>query len=79
MVSLFPADIRVSGISFTYNIAYAAWASTTPLLLIALTPWSPWVCVGYCLIMGVVGVATALRFAPAATDSAGAVVAAERL
>lgn len=61
MVSLFPADIRVSGISFTYNIAYAAWASTTPLLLIALAPWSPWVCVGYCVIMGAVGAVTAIR------------------
>ena len=41
MVGLFPAQIRVSGISFTYNIAYALWASTTPLALIALMPWSP--------------------------------------
>lgn len=79
MVGLFPADIRVSGISFTYNIAYAAWASTTPLLLIALTPWSPWVCVGYCLIMGSVGVATALRFGPPARDSASGTVVTERL
>lgn len=55
MVSLFPARIRVSGISFTYNIAYALWASTTPLLLIGLMPWSPWVCVGYCVIMGAAG------------------------
>jgi MFS family permease len=55
MVGLFPAQIRVSGISFTYNIAYALWASTTPLALIALMPWSPWVCVGFCLIMGAVG------------------------
>ena len=62
MVGLFPAQIRVSGISFTYNIAYALWASTTPLLLIALMPWSPWVCVGFCLIMGVVGLLTALYF-----------------
>ncbi|ROL62981.1 MFS transporter [Pseudomonas vranovensis] len=62
MVGLFPAQIRVSGISFTYNIAYALWASTTPLLLIALMPWSPWVCVGFCLFMGVVGLLTALYF-----------------
>ncbi|KJK15836.1 MFS transporter [Pseudomonas sp. NPDC087612] len=62
MVGLFPAQIRVSGISFTYNIAYALWASTTPLLLIALMPWSPWVCVGFCLVMGVVGLLTALYF-----------------
>ncbi|CAK9890383.1 MULTISPECIES: MFS transporter [Pseudomonas] len=62
MVGLFPAQIRVSGISFTYNIAYALWASTTPLLLIALMPWSPWVCVAFCLIMGVVGLLTAMYF-----------------
>ena len=62
MVGLFPAPIRVSGISFTYNIAYALWASTTPLLLIALMPWSPWVCVVFCAVMGVVGVLTARAF-----------------
>ena len=62
MVGLFPAPIRVSGISFTYNIAYALWASTTPLLLIALMPWSPWVCVGFCAMMGLVGVLTARVF-----------------
>ncbi|MNG81811.1 Proline/betaine transporter [compost metagenome] len=62
MVGLFPAEIRVSGISFTYNVAYALWASTTPLALIALMPWSPWVCVGFCLIMGLVGFLTAAHF-----------------
>lgn len=62
MVGLFPARIRVSGISFTYNVAYALWASTTPLLLIALMPWSPWVCVVFCAVMGLVGVLTAMYF-----------------
>ncbi|MGH8380897.1 MFS transporter [Pseudomonas sp.] len=62
MVGLFPAPIRVSGISFTYNIAYALWASTTPLMLIALIPWSPWVCVGFSLVMGAVGLLTALYY-----------------
>ncbi|MHA6196354.1 MFS transporter [Pseudomonas wadenswilerensis] len=62
MVGLFPARIRVSGISFTYNVAYALWASTTPLMLIALMPWSPWVCVGFCAVMGLVGVMTAVYF-----------------
>ena len=59
MVGLFPPRIRVSGISFTYNIAYALWASTTPLALIALLPWSPWVCAGFCLAMGLVGLGCA--------------------
>jgi MFS family permease len=62
MVSLFPARIRVSGISFTYNIAYALWASVTPLLLIGLMPWSPWICVIYCAVMGAVGVGSAAYF-----------------
>ncbi|EJM14380.1 arabinose efflux permease family protein [Pseudomonas sp. GM18] len=62
MVSLFPARIRVSGISFTYNIAYAAWASTTPLLLIGLMPWSPWICVIFCAVMGAVGISSAVYF-----------------
>ncbi|MGY2189774.1 Proline/betaine transporter [compost metagenome] len=62
MVSLFPARIRVSGISFTYNIAYAAWASITPLLLIGLMPWSPWICVIFCAVMGMVGVISAAYF-----------------
>jgi len=67
---LFPARIRVSGISFTYNIAYAAWASITPLLLIGLMPWSPWICVIFCAVMGAVGVSSALYFG-ARTPSTG--------
>jgi MFS family permease len=62
MVGLFPANIRVSGISFTYNIAYAGWASFTPLMLIALMPVTPWVCVIFCAVMGVVGLLTAIVF-----------------
>jgi len=62
MVSLFPARVRVSGISFTYNIAYAAWASITPLLLIGLMPWSPWICVIFSAVMGAVGVISAAYF-----------------
>jgi MFS family permease len=62
MVGLFPARIRVSGISFTYNIAYAAWASITPLLLIGLMPWSPWICVMFCAVMGTVGIVSAAYF-----------------
>lgn len=62
MVGLFPANIRVSGISFTYNIAYAFWASTTPLMLITLMPRNIWVCVFYSLIMGATGTVTAAVF-----------------
>ena len=78
MVRLFPAHIRVSGISFTYNIAYALWASTTPLLLIGLMPWSPWVCVVYSLVMGAVGVACAAYFGGRNTVQTSHALVAER-
>ena len=75
MVSLFPARIRVSGISFTYNIAYAAWASITPLLLIGLMPWSPWICVIFCAVMGAVGVGSAAYFGARMPKVAGSTAA----
>jgi len=62
--------VRVSGISFTYNIAYAAWASVTPLLLIGLMPWSPWICVIFCTVMGAVGVSSAMYFGARAPNNA---------
>ncbi|NHR04828.1 MHS family MFS transporter [Chromobacterium haemolyticum] len=62
MISLFPADIRVSGIAVTYNIAYSLWASAAPLLLIAAAPWSPWVSAWFSLAMGGVGLFAASRF-----------------
>lgn len=55
MVGLFPAHIRVSGISVTYNIAYALWASVIPLLLIVLMPWSAWSVVIFSALVGLAG------------------------
>lgn len=55
MVGLFPAQVRVSGISLGYNLAYALWASVTTLGLLASVPWSPWVIVGYSAAVGLVG------------------------
>ena len=68
MVGLFPAAIRVSGISVTYNIAYALWASVTPLLLIALMPWNQWVAVGFSVLMGAVGLCCVRLFAQREPD-----------
>ncbi|KIA79385.1 MFS transporter [Chromobacterium piscinae] len=56
MVGMYPANVRVSGISFTYNIAYSIWASVTPLLLIAAMPWNHWICVLYCAAVALVGI-----------------------
>lgn len=61
IVSLFSTDILVSGISFSYNITYAIWASVSPLALIAATRFTPWACVAFSLLAGLLGVlATAL-------------------
>ncbi|WP_370546978.1 MFS transporter [Edwardsiella tarda] len=41
MVCAFPAEVRFSGISFSYNLAYAVFGGLTPIavtLLLALTP-----------------------------------------
>lgn len=62
MVGLFPPHVRVSGISLTYNLAYALWASLTPLGLLMLMPASPWVLVGYSVLMGLVGTACYMAF-----------------
>jgi MFS family permease len=62
MVALFPAKVRVSGISVTYNVAYALWASFTPLLLIGLMPQEQWIVVIFCTVMGLVGVMTVASF-----------------
>jgi MFS family permease len=64
MVGLFPPEVRVSGISLTYNLAYALWASLTPLGLLMLLPASPWVLVGYSLVMGIAGVVCYVRVRP---------------
>ncbi|TWI52616.1 putative MFS family arabinose efflux permease [Pseudomonas duriflava] len=62
MIGLFPSHIRVTGISFTYNIAYSIWGSVTPLILIALMPVSPWFCVAYCAVIGLAGIGLMLAY-----------------
>ncbi|QEL56191.1 MFS transporter [Chromobacterium paludis] len=69
MVGMFPAQVRVSGISFTYNIAYSIWASVTPLLLIAAMPWSPWICVLYCAAVAAVSIICGRAARPAREPS----------
>lgn len=61
LVTLFPAALRVSGISLAYNTTYSLCASLSPLALIALTPWSVWVCVMFATLMATVSLMTALR------------------
>jgi MFS family permease len=41
MVQAFPAAVRFSGLSFSYNIAYAIFGGLTPILLSLLLPLAP--------------------------------------
>jgi predicted MFS family arabinose efflux permease len=62
IVSLFSTDLLVSGISFSYNITYAIWASALPIALVTLTRYMQWACAAFSLFAGILGVATALRY-----------------
>lgn len=61
MISLFSTDILVSGISFSYNITYAIWASVSPLALIFATQYTPWACAAFSLLAGLLGCAATVR------------------
>jgi MFS family permease len=71
MVRSFPAAIRFTGLSFSYNIAYAVFGGLTPLLvtlLLRLSPLGPAHYVaGVCVLALVVGLSVA-RGAGRATD-----------
>lgn len=41
MVKSFPAAVRFSGLSFSYNVAYAVCGGLTPILVSLLLKWSP--------------------------------------
>lgn len=41
MVKAFPAAVRFSGLSFSYNLAYALCGGLTPILVSLLLTWSP--------------------------------------
>ncbi len=57
MVHAFPAPVRFSGISFSYNISYAIFGGLTPMvvtLLMKVTPMAPsW----YVLALSLMGIA----------------------
>jgi MFS family permease len=59
MVRAFPAAVRFSGISFSYNVAYAIFGGLTPLIVSLLTqadPLAPAHYVAFTCVVGVVAV-----------------------
>lgn len=57
MVRAFPAEVRFSGISFSYNVAYAIFGGLTPILVTMLMSVSPMAPAWYVLALAVVGLA----------------------
>lgn len=41
MVNAFPAEVRFSGLSFSYNVAYAIFGGLTPLVVSLMIKWDP--------------------------------------
>jgi MFS family permease len=70
MVRVFPAAIRFSGLSFSYNVAYAVFGGLTPLVVTLMMKDAPLAPAHYVAALCLVGIATTigLRWLPA--DSA---------
>lgn len=66
MVHVFPSSIRFSGLSTSYNVAYAVFGGLTPIVVTLMLQASPIAPAIYVLFFGVVGVVTgfALRRMP---------------
>ncbi|WP_374385044.1 MFS transporter [Dongia sp.] len=60
MVRAFPAAVRFSGISFSYNVAYAVFGGVTPLLVSLLTQADPLAPAHYVTLAVVIGVAAVI-------------------
>jgi MFS family permease len=60
MIGLFPPPVRFSGISFSYNIAYAVFGGLTPVFVSVLLPWAPsahvYYLLGLCACVSVMGI-----------------------
>lgn len=55
-VTAFPAVVRFSGLSFSYNVAYAVFGGLTPVLVSLLLPLSPFAPAYYVLALSGLGV-----------------------
>jgi hypothetical protein len=60
MVRAFPAPVRFSGLSFSYNMAYALFGGLTPLVVTLMIQLSPLAPAHYVAALGGVGIAVAL-------------------
>lgn len=55
MVRAFPAEVRFTGISFSYNVSYAIFGGLTPIAVTLLMSVSPMAPARYVLALSLVG------------------------
>ncbi|MFM2087262.1 MAG: hypothetical protein RLZZ237_2131 [Pseudomonadota bacterium] len=60
LVQAFPAQVRFSGMSFSYNLSYAVFGGLTPLTVTLLLKQSPLAPAWYVIAVAVLGMITAL-------------------
>ena len=60
MVRAFPAPVRFSGLSFSYNLAYAVFGGLTPVMVTLMLKVQPLAPAWYVITLCAVGIATAL-------------------
>jgi MFS family permease len=60
MVHAFPSAVRFSGLSFSYNLAYAVFGGMTPIVVSLLLPLDPLAPAHYVMALSAVGVLTGL-------------------
>ena len=69
MVRAFPAAIRFTGVSFSYNVGYAVFGGITPLLVSAMAHWSHLIPAHYVALVALVGLVAILLAPEGAADS----------
>ena len=57
MVRAFPAEVRFTGISFSYNVSYAIFGGLTPIAVTMLMGVSPMAPAWYVLALSLLGLA----------------------
>lgn len=55
-VKAFPAAVRFSGLSFSYNVAYAIFGGLTPIVVTSLLPFNSMAAPHYVAAMSLLGV-----------------------
>lgn len=67
LVQAFPAQVRFSGLSFSYNLSYAIVGGLTPIIVTLMLKSDPLGPAYYVIVVCLIGMLTALFIRPAPT------------